>query len=391
MVEKRSIKILGVSLIVSFFVIMGSLAWFNLRFDYANVFVPKGIYDQFVWHLQKGEYILGPQHWADRYLKQAMIKANPVADTVILGSSRILNLNKDVFKEQGTFLNLWVGGASVHDYLGLVGVYAYHKLSFPKRMIFTIEPWLLNVAPDDSTRNEWQKLAFYHDYMINSVFEGKPLTFTDKIKDVLKDIPWERASNLFNPEIATYNFSIWRKGQAPWDYNEYEVLKEPKLTWNYNSVKEGFGMLLSPDGSGIVIPEAFGKTIAEVDETEKKRAIDGRMSNVEDFYAIDPMLQTFFVKMIDVLQKKGVEIYFYIPPYYTASFERMYQTDQYPMVKISEQWMRNFAKDKGIKVFGSYNPTDVGLSDRDFVDFGHLRPEPINRMFKALWGQVEHK
>ena len=103
----KDIRFFLLTLAVSVSVLAG-VASFNLKHDYANVFVSKGMYEQFTWYLSQNKYVVGPQHFADRFLRIAMIKAMPVPDVAILGSSRIFKVHGDLFKGQ-SFMNLGGG------------------------------------------------------------------------------------------------------------------------------------------------------------------------------------------------------------------------------------------------------------------------------------------
>jgi hypothetical protein len=48
----------------------------------------------------------------------------------------------------------------------------------------------------------------------------------------------------------------------------------------------------------------------------------------------------------------------------------------------TERYLREFASNQGLKVFGSFDPRKTDLTESDYVDFQHIRRESIGRLLQ---------
>ncbi len=389
----KEIRFICVSFLTALVVIVAVIS-FNIKNDYANVFVSKDIYDQIAWQLNRDKYIIGPQHFSDRYLKLALIKTRPLPDIGIMGSSRILNLHADSFKNRN-FINLWIGSAMLRDYIAFLGAFDFYKGAFPKTIILTIEPWLFNHNQDEGGSSEWLTVKFYHDYMMSNVLKGKSLTCLDRIKKKMGESKLLKWRELINPQVTSYNFKSWKNAKVSWDLEEYKILDAPLEQWEVKqpAVFDPFkpqdvsNVLVYPDGSSVIFPETFGLNDQEIAQMERGRILTGEMFSMKDF-SFDQSLMDDFTAVIEFIRKKGVKVYFFIPPYYPMTYAYMVGSSAYRLaLETTEKHVRDFASQQGISVVGSYDPHALGLVATDFVDHIHYKRNATKKLF-ALFSHV---
>jgi hypothetical protein len=65
-------------------------------------------------------------------------------DTIVIGSSRSLKVRKKFVSESGPFFNHSVSGASLEDYISIIGVYEKTYGYVPSTVILGIDPWIFN-------------------------------------------------------------------------------------------------------------------------------------------------------------------------------------------------------------------------------------------------------
>jgi len=88
-----------------------------------------------------------------------------------------------------------------------------------------------------------------------------------------------------------------------------------------------------------------------------------------------------FEKFVKRLQKKGIRVIFYLPPYHPMAYQRLMKNPKYAIINDVEKYTRLMASKNKIQVIGSYNPEHLNLSGEDFFDAIHAKEPAIKKIF----------
>ena len=103
-----------------------------------------------------------------------------------------------------------------------------------------------------------------------------------------------------------------------------------------------------------------------------------------DFNGVDWEFAEIFEKFIVYLKDKGIKVVFYLPPYHSGMYAKIKSHDNYSGIFDTEAYIRDVAEKYGITVCGSYDPVIAGVSNEDFYDSIHARPEAVQRMLQGV-------
>ena len=84
-------------------------------------------------------------------------------------------------------------------------------------------------------------------------------------------------------------------------------------------------------------------------------------------------------KFVLFLKDKGVNVTLVLPPYHPQLYEMM--ESQKPIFLEIEDWYREFAKNTGVRILGSYDGDIVGCSENEFYDGMHPKFSCMQKLF----------
>lgn len=64
---------------------------------------------------------------------------------------------------------------------------------------------------------------------------------------------------------------------------------------------------------------------------------------------------------------------FYLAPFHPAFYNLFCDDEDYAGMILAEDYLLEYAENRDISVYGSYNPDALGLSEESFLDGVHLR------------------
>ena len=85
---------------------------------------------------------------------------------------------------------------------------------------------------------------------------------------------------------------------------------------------------------------------------------------------------------MDLILQDGVEVVFFLSPYHPLVYRHLVHSEEYRIVTDVEGYFRSVAAKKGIRIIGSYDPARIGLTESDFYDGMHPKPEAVRRLFQ---------
>lgn len=314
--------------------------------------------------LLEGEYAVSNYDSLDYYtrsINEALIMNSEPFDTIVLGSSRSMQINADMTGTSGRFLNMGVVGGDYQDLFGTFYL-CVREQKLPRRVVLCIDPWIFNPeAVDHRSNTDWYlefvkgNLGFDVDYDLPS---------SDAKWEALLDVTYFQSAVLY-----------YRRDTS----NDLAPSAVP-LSAVYNQTST----VKMPDGT-IVYEEAFRtKPTADVEAELELQALNPGLYGwrVQNYFAPDIELCAQFETYIAYMQSLGIEVIIYLPPYAPPIYDAFENTrTDFEGVFATETYLRTLAAEKGIAVYGSYNPYELELTTEDFYDGLHLRGEATLRFF----------
>lgn len=348
--------------LTGFVPILAVIIFVNFRVDPANIY-KKGYEQKAAEILLSGQNVVGMDNYDERILQEEIIrKLKETPDAIIIGSSRVMTLSGEMIGIEEEYWNHGVSGAGIPDYLGILGIYdEYSELS--GRVIIGLDPWILN---DNSRDTRYQSIAKYVD------------RFRKKIEGTDGRIQLERIS--FEKEMQLVSLSYFQSAFHLVTENP-ELLKKSATGFYGTNKKDVADSIRYTDGS-IEYNKAFRERSVEAAFADAKIYVSQGIYQIENYQMLSMEKRMLFENMIDYLQKDGADVIFYLPPYHPFVYEFIKENKNYQMVLEAEKYFRNVAEEKGIKLYGSYNPGFLNCTEEDFLDGMHMKRECILKSWK---------
>jgi len=238
--------------------IISLICIFNYKVDSSGVFGHSNYLSKAARALTSGKMIAGLQNIDDRLFQDLIIKNLQVRNDVIaIGSSTTMHLRKGVvLKDRINFFNHSVNGASLEDYIAIVGAYESIHGYLPSTIILGVDSWVFN---KNNGQGRWVGLKKYYDYELDKIY-GKGLDSSSNSKFTINAIKWKQLIN-FEYTVSNIKFFI-RTLLKNDDINPPLPLKESKsvevLTKSELEKLSDRELILKAINSGIANKIEFG-------------------------------------------------------------------------------------------------------------------------------------
>lgn len=334
-------KFFTISSILAFCGILLGLASFNYFFDCYGFFQKNNGVAFAAKSVSQGETIAGLENFDERlFQKQVFQNFEAYPDTVIVGSSRSMMIQSSMLGNSGKVFNHSVSGASLEDYIGILGMYT-EKNKLPKRIILGIDPWIFN---KNNGQDRWKSLLPEYNFMSKEI-STEPLQISEH-NDKNKYL------QLINFENTKNNILHLR------DNHRIKIITDENID---AAIKRADGSIAYP----------FKIRFQEDGETQKqaKSYLSGHIYSVEKFKELSntKLFETF----VTYLVSHGTKVEFFLPPYHPIVYSHFVHNHQYENIMSAEAYLRSFSKTNNILLYGSYNPDIFGFTSNDFTDGMH--------------------
>lgn len=286
----------------------------------------------------------------ERLLQEELINRwNKPINTLILGSSRTMLLNKDNLKDS-SLLNNSVSGASLED---LIAIYQLHrnKKTLPKKVIIGIDPWTFNINHGQS---RWKSISKYYSQFLGETKEND--SYFSKYMELIS-LSYFQNSLKFIPDVIKGN-------------------NEPIATDSMHNVTN----TKLPDGSLIYSNDYRNSSQAKINNK-----IDLYLSNelysIENYNELSKKYWLEFEKLITTIKAEHSKIEIFLCPYAPQVYDVVEK--KYIQVVETEKKLLEFVKVNSIKLHGSFNPYLLGLDSTDFYDGMHCKEKAINQIINV--------
>ena len=343
----------------AFLVLTASIAVFNYKVDLHCLFSRSYLLERAVDDLLDGKMVSGITNSSDRHLQKLLIeKIKKVPETITIGSSRSFLLRSShVGMEESSYFNHSVGGASLKDYIALLGMYN-RKGSLPATIIIEVAPPLFDKRWEESKFvRQWQSIAEDYYYFMAVINDTTP-TIATSFKNVHNNIAKFK-------ELIAYSYTAENFGS---------LLSEEEREYRIANCKYPDVFLEMPDGS-MCFP--FGKRSEYKSFTKKDNRLF--LNNMKK-HVHQESLQELFINLVDYLVKNGIQVVFFLPPYNPLTYREIRKHKELDYVSNYKKMVRDVASLKKIPVIGSYNPRAFKLSKKKFFDAQHINDDRSVRM-----------
>ncbi|MBR8465511.1 hypothetical protein KDE13_03935 [Campylobacter sp. faydin G-140] len=338
-----------------FCVLIATISFFNVYADCFGVIKENKTIEKISKDLINGKIIsgFGTFELNDRHLRKSIINHTQTPpDIIAIGSSRIESLSQDMLKTDYKFYNYGLFSGSLEDHLALLKIYYDKFKSYPKHIIFEIDPWIFN------KNHEIKKyLSLYKEYI--------------QMLDIIGAKNETKTHNIYKSYLKIFSIDYF--------ITNLKFIKQ-KTHFHISNTTDIDESSISPDGS-----LTYVRDLREPDyEFVKKVSIiygNGKINNLQNFNELNTDI---FEKFIKFLMKNGTKFYFYLAPYNPISYDIFINKPEYKIVDEVEKYLINFAKENDIPLIGSYNPHKFSFTNSDFYDGMHPLKNVYETIFKNL-------
>ncbi|MGB0960215.1 MAG: acyltransferase family protein [Halocynthiibacter sp.] len=255
-------------------------------------------------------------------------------DTLVMGSSRVMQIGTQATGSKT--LNLSVSGASVEDYIALVGE-ATAKLK-PSHVMLGADPWLFN---QHDGQNRWHSIQSLYDHW-----------------EFVLSQPPEKAHNL-RPFLDS---QLSKEPQTPIE-RLYQALNDNQdLVAKHNGIEA----IAKKAYDGLHI---YNKDYNSLSEAQIAAGFKGILRYSMAKYTFDQSAFDHYVSLIHWLTQNGIRVSLVLSPYHPDLYRSMVK--DYPVFLEQEARFRKIARDLNLRSLGSYDPRIAGCDEHDFFDGMH--------------------
>ncbi|PHS56346.1 MAG: hypothetical protein COB17_09435 [Sulfurimonas sp.] len=327
---------------------------FNYKIDSLSLFGNSNYLSKVAKILVNGQMVAGLKNYDDRLLQKLIIKNLKIkSDIIVIGSSRTMQMRQSFFRKKINFFNHSVSGASLEDYIAIVGAYEYIHKYLPSTIILGVDPWIFNKY---NSQNRWQTLSKYYNYEIKKIKNKEEIkSFTVNISK------WKQLLN-YEYTIANIKFFTYlnkNNGKIFYITDDIDI---------DDSIKDCDGSIYYP----------YKQRYMKVDNTKKYS--ENNVYSLERFYKLNNI--KLFKIFINYLTYNGVRVILFLPPYNPASYDIMVSKAKYKNLVKVEKYLIDFAKKNQVKLIGSYNPHKYNLKINDFFDEMHAHDYVLREILK---------
>lgn len=301
----------------------------------------QSFYQQYAQNLKKSKIpIVGIEN--ERLIKYYLgsFSKDPI---YVLGSSRSLQINQTLLKEQQPLTNLSVSGGSFEDFLLFLGM-LLQKKRVPQKIYLVIDPWFFSKNADI----RHMELFDFYDHSLsffNFVYEGSR-------HYLLK----EKTKNIFNKNYFYYNLSSLypKKGNL--------LILE---TQSYNA-----------DGT-LNYSEVYEKNTS----LPNIHKIEDEFNYKFDHIHFSPDIVKKFCTVINLSKARGIEFSFIVLPYHPNISHKRFLGIKNKIIYFFDS-LKFLSKDLGVPLYGNVIPDGYNLRNEDYYDGIHLKKSGLSKFYK---------
>ena len=351
------------------------MVWFSYTVDRSGLFqgelAPRRIVDLML----QGYDVSNFEQMNEIEREVVQLFAQDVPDTpevIGIGSSRVLQFTRELVGTD-SFFNMGVTGADVRD-----NMTSYYKMvcygKAPKVLIWSVDPWVL--YGDEAAFDKRADVELYNEFLTKVL--GVETDYEEEDRVAL----WKA---LVEPAYFQGNVDYYLKnrGQSvvtdddgnPIDFNPVDGDPYEQPT----TIKRSDGSVLYDPAFRDANPDQVRALAAEACPTFNSVHMEG-------FDSLSPKQEEAFDKFIQYAQNQGTTVILALSPWHPYLYDFLLtEADQHQGFFETENWIRQYAHDYNIPLYGSYDPTCIkGLDETDFFDGLHCKGCGIAKFFPGV-------
>ncbi|MBD5484757.1 MAG: hypothetical protein HDR18_04425 [Lachnospiraceae bacterium] len=351
---------------------VAAVNWYVDSYAYLRV-----TYDQIGEQMVGGSMnVMGLQEsdFNDRSLLLACLKQQEEAkELIVAGSSRVMNFDHTMF-DTDSFYNTALSESTIYDLLAVTGILDQTGC-LPERMIIGVDAFLFNASHNN---DRWKELEEYVAYMEKAI-EQAGYGAMEQSEQSRSGSGIAGAGIHSQPDTGRNN-NKW----LSLDYFRYNVTLLPshkRFAVTYTQDWEAEQYLKHYDGSIAYQKSLRDVDVSEVEELTRQSMDEHVVYRLTDYDEMDEESVALFSGLIDYLQAQGVEVMLYLPPYSPMMYNYIESEEQFHIAFEVEDKIRQMAADRGVVLYGSYDPAGCGLKMTDLYDIYHVKTEKMPDTF----------
>ena len=293
-------------------------------------------------------------------------------EAIGIGSSRVLQFNRENTGVE-SFFNMGVTGADVRD-----NMTSYYKMvtygKAPKVLLWSLDPWVFYGS--EAAFDARADADLYNEFLTKVL--NVPTDYEEPNQVEL----WKA---LADPAYFQGNVDYYFKnrGQATVTDDEGNTIEfNPVEGDPYNqptSIKRS-------DGSVLYDVAFRSQTEDQIRTLAAEACMSFNSVHMEGFDSLSPKQEEAFDKFIQYAQNQGTTVILALSPWHPYLYDFLLtETDQHQGFFETENWIRQYAHDYNIPLYGSYDPTCIkGLDETDFFDGLHCKGCGIAKFFPGV-------
>ncbi len=325
----------------------------NYFIDPANLY-HNGAVNKMVEYLNVNKIVKVPANIDESVLQEKRISSMDwKPETVVIGSSHVMYIPF----EYEQIYNAGMSGSYLGDYYSIVGLLKYYN-KMPRRVIIGVDPWAFMRSAMDGRHTEIKQYALYLQDNMNAADKSsrRKEFASKKIKEMV-------SFSYFQASVDSFKKNGLRKPE--------EAVEQAVNDKVDNSPK----MLV--DGRRIPAAKDYhsvGDINQEIDKTVEK----GKIYQLgAGFQEIQKENIRQFEELLEYLLNNGVEVHIYLPAWHPKVYKHFCDDESFSGVNKIELKMRRICSEHNIPIHGGYDPSVCGITEDDFMDWLHLKPEKM--------------
>jgi hypothetical protein len=325
-------------------------------------------------------------YFSGRLVNEVMLRHQPSADVLVLGSSMAKPIHGEMFPGR-SFFNAAVFGGRLEEMVAVWQIASDCGLH-PKRVLLQLDAGSIGQRHVPVTA-EWSTVFLR---------ARRRLCGDDGTPD-----PVTSLTSLLDPRVAGEQAAGFAGAKGP--LHPYDTLISPRylqLSVLFLAKKwisgSSYPVLFDQEDQHLLYPDGSVQWCSH-----------WRLRKITDFHLPTKNSQTpivaaewmrpvdgqkrLFEALVADMQKSGTQVDFVLLPTNPWLYDRAvaeYQKAGKPLPSAdTEAYLRQVAAKRKIRAIGSLDPHKVGVVEEDFVDFVHLRRESIGRVFRQETGSKD--
>lgn len=338
------------------------LVFTNLYQDPANIY--HDLSKEIASAMMAGNSVYAGNNPNEREVRRQQIMMMPEeVDCVAVGPSVVLCVDKEVTGTD-SFYNLGESGANIYDIMAQLAIMdIYGKKT--GRVIICVDPNSLDEVVYTAPGQRSANLMPYTYYMLDLI-DGKTPGPVDESKN-------DKIMQLIEQSFSTTYFQASRdqivsNGRYNMSGLRWGIVDDNDLSRShYNS-----------DGSWTYAADFQANNAESVAAHAAQYYIEGQFAcgrHLSDYS------KGLFEKLIAYLVSEGVDVELFLCPLAPSLWDRLEKEDEYFILDDTTVFAEELCEKYEIKLTGSYDPYELGLSDSDFYDSRHMRKELMGVYF----------